>query len=249
MIEMKNVSLTLSGKTILSNFNLFIKEGSTHIILGPSGAGKSTVLKVILGLIDIDEGNVFIDGNEITSLQDDELLSIRRKIGVVFQGNALFDSLTVAENTSYFLNDFTSVAKEQIDKKINEVLSFVNLDGTENLYPDQLSGGMKKRLAIARALATDPKIILFDEPTTGLDPINSKAVLDLILRLKNIGTTSLIVTHILNDAILIGDVLTVINEGMIIKSGSINEILHSENQFVHNFFYEINNNQQLVIHN
>lgn len=239
MIEMKNVSLQLAGKTILDDISLFIESGSTHIILGPSGAGKSSILKVILGLFPIDDGEVIIDGKDISSINQDEILNVRRKMGVVFQGNALFDSLTVAENTAYFLSDFTNDTKERINKKVKEILSFVNLPGTEDLYPDQLSGGMKKRLAIARALATDPKIILFDEPTTGIDPINSKVILDLIKRLKSIGTTSVIVTHILNDAIMIGDVLTVINDGRIVVSGSVREILHSNNQFVKDFFYEV----------
>lgn len=241
MIEMKNISLTLTGKTILDDVSIYVEKGTTYIILGPSGAGKSTILKVILGLLQTDIGNVVIEGKKITSLNEKEALKVRRKMGVVFQGNALFDSLTVAENTAYFLSDFTNLPQQQIDKKVKEVLSFVNLEGTDNLYPDQLSGGMKKRLAIARALATDPKIILFDEPTTGLDPINSKTILELIRRLKSIGTTSVIVTHILNDAIIIGDVLTVINEGKIVASGSVKEILQSNNQFVKDFFYEVYN--------
>ena len=236
---MKNISLQLTGKTILDNVSLLIESGSTHVILGPSGAGKSTILKVILGLLKVDKGKVIIDGEDISSINGNEVLGIRKKMGVVFQGNALFDSLNVAENTAYFLSDFSNDTEEQINKKVKKTLSFVNLDGTENLYPDQLSGGMKKRLAIARALAIDPQIILFDEPTTGLDPINSKAILDLIKRLKNMGTTSVIVTHILNDAIMIGDVLTVINDGRIVASGSTKEILQSNNQFVKDFFYEV----------
>ena len=236
---MKNISLQLTGKRILDNVSLLIESGSTHVILGPSGAGKSTILKVILGLLTVDKGKVIIDGEDISSINGNEVLGIRKKMGVVFQGNALFDSLNVAENTAYFLSDFSNDTEEQINKKVKKTLSFVNLDGTENLYPDQLSGGMKKRLAIARALAIDPQIILFDEPTTGLDPINSKAILDLIKRLKNMGTTSVIVTHILNDAIMIGDVLTVINDGRIVASGSTKEILQSNNQFVKDFFYEV----------
>jgi len=246
MIEMTNISLQFTGKTLLDNVSLKIEKGTTHVILGPSGAGKSTILKVILGLFQIDDGNIVIDGKDIASLTETEVLKIRRKMGVVFQGNALFDSLTVAENTAYFLSDFTNDSKQQIDNKVKEVLSFVNLEGTENLYPDQLSGGMKKRLAIARALATDPKIILFDEPTTGLDPINSKTILELIKRLKTKGTTSVIVTHILNDAIMIGDVLTVINDGRIVTSGSIKEILQSHNQFIKDFFYEVYNDLSLI---
>lgn len=246
MIEMKNISLNLTGKAILDNVSLSIKKGNTHVILGPSGAGKSTILKTILGLVRVDKGEVIIEGKNLNLLSEQEVLDIRRKMGVVFQGNALFDSLTVAENTAYFLSDFSTNSKEEINKKVKEILSFVNLPGTENLYPDQLSGGMKKRLAIARALATDPTIILFDEPTTGLDPINSKAILDLIKRLKSTGTTSVIVTHILNDAIMIGDVLTVINEGKVIASGSVREILQSDNQFIKDFFYEVYNDMSSI---
>ncbi|MCZ7610180.1 MAG: ATP-binding cassette domain-containing protein [Ignavibacterium sp.] len=239
MIKLQNISLRFDERLILEDVSLNVEKNSVHVILGPSGAGKSTILKVILGLLQIDQGKVIIDGKDITTLNEQQILAIRRKIGFVFQGNALFDSLTTAENTAYFLSYFTDKSEEQIKRKVKEILSFVNLNGSENMYPDELSGGMKKRLAIARALATDPKIILFDEPTTGLDPINSKAILDLIKKLKRAGTTSVIVTHILNDAIMIGDVLSVISEGKVVLSGSVKEILQSNNQFIKDFFYEI----------
>jgi phospholipid/cholesterol/gamma-HCH transport system ATP-binding protein len=239
MIKLQNISLRFDERLILEDVSLNVEKNSVHVILGPSGAGKSTILKVILGLLQTDQGNVIIDGKNITTLNEQQILAIRRKIGFVFQGNALFDSLTTAENTAYFLSYFTDKSEEQIKRKVKEILSFVNLNGSENMYPDELSGGMKKRLAIARALATDPKIILFDEPTTGLDPINSKAILDLIKKLKRAGTTSVIVTHILNDAIMIGDVLSVISEGKVVLSGSVKEILQSNNQFIKDFFYEI----------
>ncbi|HOJ06409.1 MAG: ATP-binding cassette domain-containing protein [Ignavibacteriota bacterium] len=239
MIKLQNISLRFDERLILEDVSLNVEKNSVHVILGPSGAGKSTILKVILGLTQTDQGKVIIDGKDITTLSEQQILAIRRKIGFVFQGNALFDSLTTAENTAYFLSYFTDKSEEQIKRKVKEILSFVNLNGSENMYPDELSGGMKKRLAIARALATDPKIILFDEPTTGLDPINSKAILDLIKKLKRAGTTSVIVTHILNDAIMIGDVLSVISEGKVVLSGSVKEILQSNNQFIKDFFYEI----------
>ncbi|MFZ2863542.1 MAG: ATP-binding cassette domain-containing protein [Ignavibacteriaceae bacterium] len=229
MIKLQNISLRFDERLILEDVSLNVEKNSVHVILGPSGAGKSTILKVILGLLQTDQGKVIIDGKDITTLNEQQILAIRRKIGFVFQGNALFDSLTTAENTAYFLSYFTDKSEEQIKRKVKEILSFVNLNGSENMYPDELSGGMKKRLAIARALATDPKIILFDEPTTGLDPINSKAILDLIKKLKRAGTTSVIVTHILNDAIMIGDVLSVISEGKVVLSGSVKEILQSNN--------------------
>lgn len=246
MIELQNISLSLNGKLILDDVTLAIPQGTTHVILGPSGAGKSTILKVILGLLPIESGRVVIDGREISSLPGKEAIEARRQMGMVFQGNALFDSLNVAENTSYFLKDSSSFSAREIGDRVKRVLSFVNLDGIEEMFPDQLSGGMKKRLAIARALATRPKIILFDEPTTGLDPINSKAVLNLIQRLKEIGTTTAVVTHIINDAITLGDTLSVISEGKIIESGTIKKILQSNDSFVREFFYEVYQDSSLL---
>ncbi|MGE5430717.1 MAG: ABC transporter ATP-binding protein [Syntrophomonadaceae bacterium] len=246
MIELKNISNSLNGRLILDNVSLKVERGETHVILGPSGAGKSTILKVILGLVPIDSGKVVIDDREISSLPGKEAIESRRHMGVVFQGNALFDSLTVAENTSYFLTDSGVFSQQEIDEKVKRVLSFVNLDGTEELYPDQLSGGMKKRLAVARALVSRPKIILYDEPTTGLDPINSKAVLSLVQKLKGTGTTSVVVTHIINDAIMLGDKLSIIENGKIVESGTIKKILQSENQFVKDFFYEVYQDSSLL---
>ena len=246
MIKLENISLSLDGHKILKNVSLNIQRGTTSVILGPSGAGKSTILKAILGLIEISGGEVFIDGFNISDLNENDLLKVRRKIGIVFQGNALFDSLNVEDNVAYFLSYNSTLSEEKIYKKVKETLSFVNLDGTQKLFPDQLSGGMKKRLAVARALATDPDIILFDEPTTGLDPINSKSILDLINRLKASGTTSVVVTHILNDAISIGDILTIINNGKVVASGNVKQILQSQNVFVKDFFYEIYQNTTFI---
>lgn len=246
MIELKNIFLSMNGKSILEDVSLNIERGETHVILGPSGAGKSTILKVILGLVPIDIGKVVIDGREISSLPEKEAIEARRQMGVVFQGNALFDSLTVAENTAYFLSDSAVFSKQEIDEMVRKVLSFVNLDGTEDMYPDQLSGGMKKRLAVARALVSRPKIILYDEPTTGLDPINSKTVLSLVQRLRGTGTTSVVVTHIINDAIMLGDKLTIIENGRIIESGTVKKILQSENKFVKDFFYEVFQDSSLL---
>jgi phospholipid/cholesterol/gamma-HCH transport system ATP-binding protein len=249
MIELKNISLTLTGRLILNDISLYIETGTTSIILGPSGAGKSTILKIILGLLKPDKGSVVIDGKNIVDENGNDALDVRRKIGMVFQANALFDSLTVEQNAAYFLKESGNKTPKEIRKTVEEVLSFVNLSGTEKLYPDQLSGGMKKRLAIARALVVDPKIILFDEPTTGLDPINTKAVLNLIESLKSRGTTSVIVTHILNDAIAVGDVLTVINDGKVTASGNLKEILKSKDQFIKDFFYEVFNDASFFVNN
>lgn len=239
MIALKNISLTLNSKTILKNVNCEIKQGLTTVILGPSGAGKSSLLRIILGLWLPDKGSVFVDGKDITTMDDSEVLEVRKNIGIVFQSNALFDSLSVAENIVYFLPGRSEKSEKELVLKAKELLTYVNMPGTENLYPGELSGGMKKRVAIARALALRPKVILFDEPTTGLDPINSGAVLDLIDKLKQNGTTSVVVTHILNDAIQIGDRFTVINNGSIMESGSIGKIMESTNTFVREFFSQI----------
>jgi len=239
MIRLKNVSLAFGDKVILDNASLSIKEGEIAIILGPSGAGKSSILKIMLGLWTPDSGQVFINNNDISKLSEQEMLPLRRKMGIVFQSNALFDSLTVEENVAYFLREHGGMKKSMIDEKVLEILSFVNLNGTEKICIDQLSGGMKKRVAIARALSFDPEIIFYDEPTTGLDPINSKSILDLIKRVSTRGATSVVVTHILNDAISIGDTLSVINLGAVVETGTVQDMLQSENKFVKDFFYEV----------
>lgn len=236
MIELKNISITLNDNVILDNVSMNIEKGLNTVILGPSGAGKSSILKIILGLWIPDNGDVFFEGKNVFKMTKDEIQQLRKNIGMVFQGNALFDSLTVAENILYFLPDKKKLSDIILKQKIEELLSFVNLSGTENLYPDALSGGMKKRVAIARALAFNPKVILFDEPTTGLDPINTTSVLDLIDKLKQNGTTSVLVTHILDDAIEVGDNFVVINDGAIVESGTLDKLLHSQKTFVQDFF-------------
>ncbi len=246
MIELKNVTFELENKVVLEDVSLNINQGDIAVILGPSGAGKSSILKMILGLWQPDKGNVIVDGIDITHLSEVEMLPVRRKIGIVFQHNALFDSLSVAENVSYFLNENKQLKPKEIKERVSTTLSYVNLAGTENLFPDQLSGGMKKRVAIARALASKPDIILYDEPTTGLDPINSKSILNLIKQVKNDGATSIVVTHILNDAISIGDMLTLINDGKVVETGSVNSMLNSENKIVQDFFYEVYQEAELL---
>ncbi len=239
MIEISKVNLEFGEKVILKDISLSINKGEIAIILGPSGAGKSSILKIILGLWQPDSGKVYVDGTNITGMSEAEILPIRSKMGIVFQANALFDSLNVEDNVSYFLKEHSKLSPDKIKEKVAEILSFVNLKGTEKICIDQLSGGMKKRVAIARALSFDPEIILYDEPTTGLDPINSKSILDLIKRVSNRGATSIVVTHILNDAISIGDTLSVINEGKVVQTGTVHDMLNSEDQFIKDFFYEV----------
>lgn len=246
MIRLENVSLNLDGKQILDNVSLQINKGDIGVVLGPSGAGKSSILKMILGLWKPDSGCVRIDGVDICKLKEKDILKIRRKMAIVFQGNALFDSLNVLENVGYFLYEQNELSKKEIEEKVSEVLKFVNMPGIEKLYPEQLSGGMKKRVAIARALVFDPEIILYDEPSAGLDPINAKSILDLIKQLKNKCATSVVVTHIMNDAISIGDQLTLVNDGVIVENGTVHDILSSNKKFVKDFFYEVFQDAELL---
>jgi phospholipid/cholesterol/gamma-HCH transport system ATP-binding protein len=238
-IELRHISLSFNDSMILNDISLSVERGTTAVILGPSGAGKSSVLKIILGLWRPTQGNIFINGTDTTHLNENELLPFRRQMAMVFQSNALFDSMTVAENIAFFLREHRQLNHKEIPERIQESLSFVNLEGTELLYPEQLSGGMKKRVAIARAIAFHPDIILYDEPTTGLDPINANTVVDLICRLQERGTTSVIVTHHLRNAFSVGNSFSIINDGAIAASGSADKILHSRDPFVVEFLDDI----------
>lgn len=236
MIKISDIVITKGERLILNSVSLNINRCETHVIVGPSGAGKSSIIKVISGLWKPDRGSVIIDGVEISRLSENEIIPIRRKIGIVFQGNALFDSLTVEENVAFFLREHRQLSENEISERVCDAIETVNLNGTENMQMDELSGGMKKRVAIARALAFQPDIILYDEPTNGLDPINAKAVLNLITKVKNTCSTSVVVTHILNDALMIADKISVINDGELIETGDLVQILNSPNKFVQDFF-------------
>jgi phospholipid/cholesterol/gamma-HCH transport system ATP-binding protein len=236
MIKISDIVVSRGEKLVLNSVSLKINRCETYVIVGPSGAGKSSIIKVISGLWKPDSGSVAIDGVEISSLSENEIIPIRRKIGIVFQGNALFDSLTVEENVAFFLREHRKLTEKEINKRTSDAISTVNMNGTEKLYVDELSGGMKKRVAIARALAFQPDIILYDEPTNGLDPINAKAVLDLITKVKTTCSTSVVVTHILNDALMIADKITVIDQGEVVDSGDLKHILNSQKKFVQEFF-------------
>ncbi|MFA5403768.1 MAG: ATP-binding cassette domain-containing protein [Ignavibacteria bacterium] len=241
IIRFENVSIGFNGREILKDISFSVKKGDTLVILGPSGAGKSSILKVMLGLWKPDKGKIYIYGKDIVKLNESELLPLRRKMGIVFQGNALFDSLTVEENIGYFLKERNSSTEKQILERVKECLSFVNLDNVESLYPSELSGGMKKRVAIARAVAFKPEIIFYDEPTTGIDPINSRAIIELMQKIKNDGATSIVVTHYVHDAVQVGNNFAVIDSGVIIHKGILEEILKSDNKFIMDFFAELNN--------
>jgi phospholipid/cholesterol/gamma-HCH transport system ATP-binding protein len=228
LINLENVSFAFNGSVVLDDVSLSIDKGETTVILGPSGAGKSTIIKIILGLLKPSKGKVIVDKNNICEMDDDDLFPVRKKMGVVFQGNALFDSLNVEDNVAYFLNEHHALSPAETKERVSECLSFVNLEGTEKKFPEELSGGMKKRVAIARAISFHPEIILYDEPTTGLDPVNSKIIIDMIRKIQDRGATSVVVTHIIKDAIAVGDRFAVIEDGKVKESGSIDSLLEDE---------------------
>jgi len=247
MIKLENITVEFEGRKILDDVTFSVKDGETKVMLGPSGAGKSSLLKVVLGLWKPDRGRVFVDGTEITQLSERDQMPVRRRMSMVFQGNALFDSLTVAENVAFFLEEHSDMSQNQINERVMECLEFVNMPDAAELLPEEISGGMKKRVAIARAIAFHPEIILYDEPTTGLDPINAKTVTELILKLKKERrVTSIVVTHILRDAFAVGDSLAVVSDGKIVFDGTAPQVLTSEDPFVQDFLSEIRQEASLL---
>jgi len=249
VIKLEHISVEFEGRKILDDVTFRVKDGETKVMLGPSGAGKSSLLKVILGLWRPDAGSVMIDGTEITHLSERDQLPIRRRMSMVFQGNALFDSLTVAENVGFFLREHSDMTSLEIKNRVQDCLDFVNLSDSGKLLPEEISGGMKKRVAIARAIAFHPEIILYDEPTTGLDPLNAKTITELIMRLKRERqVTSIIVTHILRDAFAVGDTLAVVNDGRIVFDGAPGDLLAFGDPFVQDFLSEIRAEASLLAH-
>jgi len=196
MIEFKNVTKSFNDDVVLRNISFSLRRGETKIILGASGSGKSTILKLILGLIRPDSGQILVEGQDITKMSERELVQVRRKIGMVFQEGALFDSLTLRENVGYRLYEESSMPEEEIEIIVRRVLGFVGLEDAIDKMPSELSGGMKRRAGLARALVGSPKIILYDEPTAGLDPITARSIVDLMIKLRDFeGVTSIFVTH------------------------------------------------------
>lgn len=196
VIRFRNVTKKYEDHTVLQNFDLEVRRGETLVLLGGSGSGKSTILKMVVGLVRPDSGSVFVDGEEITRLREEDLMPIRRKIGIVFQEGALFDSLTVRENVAYRILESNGHSMEQVDDLVIRLLGFVGMQDAIDKMPSELSGGMKRRVAIARALMGSPRIMLYDEPTAGLDPITSRITCELIMRLRDLEeVTGILVTN------------------------------------------------------
>jgi phospholipid/cholesterol/gamma-HCH transport system ATP-binding protein len=219
-IRMENLSYSVGGRRILEGFDFCLERGVNRTILGVSGSGKTTVLKLLLGLLQPEAGRVCIGDMCITGRPESEFMEIRKRIAIVFQGGALFDSLTVGENVGYRLFEEGRLTQAEIEQIVREKLSFVGVEAALDLYPAELSGGMKKRVAIARALAADPDYIFFDEPTTGLDPIGVYNICNLIQRLQAEGTTTLMVTHDLATAFGTSQRFTFLHESRMIFEGT-----------------------------
>jgi len=199
-VEMKDVVKYYGDTLVLNGVSFRVRRGETKIIIGASGSGKSTILKLIMGLDKPDEGTIFVEGQDITKMTEDELISVRQKIGMVFQESALFDSLTVQENVAYRLYEL-GVDEDEIERRVRQSLGFVGLEDAIDKTPSELSGGMKRRVALARALISEPEIMLYDEPTAGLDPVTSKKINELIIALRDVkGVTGVFVTHRMRDA-------------------------------------------------
>ena len=223
-IVIEHLKIAFGPKEILKDITFTVKRGEVLVLMGLSGTGKSTTLRAIAGLLRPTSGRVLVNGQSIPDLSPSELVTLRRRIGFCFQHGALFDSLTVGENVAFGLREHTKLPEEEIQRIVAEKLAIVDLEGMEHMYPSQLSGGMQKRASFARTIATDPDIVLYDEPTTGLDPIISRVINELILDLqRRLKATSLVITHDLKGAYLIADKILMLHQGLPVFLGTPQE--------------------------
>jgi phospholipid/cholesterol/gamma-HCH transport system ATP-binding protein len=235
-ITLTDVWKSFGPNKVLKGVNLEVKKGEIMVIIGRSGCGKSVLLKHIIGLMKPDKGKIEVFNNDITRMSEDRLRGIREKFGMLFQGAALFDSLNVAENVGFFLFEHTRMKKNEIMKIVASKLELVGLSGVEGLMPSELSGGMRKRVGLARAIAADPEVILYDEPTTGVDPILAANINRLIRKLQDkLSLTSVVVTHDMASAYYIADRIAMLYDGKIIEVGTPDEIKHTSNPIVRQF--------------
>jgi len=235
-IQIQGVSKSFGEHRVLNELNLNIDSGATCVIIGRSGCGKSVLLKHIVGILKPDKGKVLVDNKEVARLTEEELNTIRMKIGMVFQGGALFDSMTVGENVGFGLIEHLKIPHRELLERIEESLCLVELCGIGNLMPSELSGGMKKRVSLARALCIKPEVILYDEPTTGVDPITAASINELIKSLHDkLKVTSIVVTHDMVSAYKVADRIAMMYLGKIIAEGTPTEIQASTHPVVHQF--------------
>lgn len=236
MIEARSLSKTFKSQKVLDQLDFVIPEGKITVVMGPTGTGKSVLLKLILGLMKPNSGQILVEGKDIVAMNDEELSEIRKKFGVCFQDSALFDSMTVGENVGFPFTMHTDLTKEQIAKEVASLLREVGLTGIESKMPAQLSGGMRKRVGLARALALNPKVLLFDEPTTGLDPVMTSAINSLIKAVQGkSGATSLVISHDIHGAFELADHLAILYEGKIAFHGSPDDFNKTKDPLVRQF--------------
>jgi phospholipid/cholesterol/gamma-HCH transport system ATP-binding protein len=254
VVVFEHVSIGFEGKPVLQDISFSVRHGETRILLGPAGVGKSVLLKLADGLLCPDEGRIFVFGEEISAMREKDLYPLRARIGIVFQESALFDSLTVRDNVAYRLME-ERVPQNEIEQRVTEALRFVELEHTLDKFPSELSGGMRRRVAIARAIVSRPDLLLYDSPTGGLDPITSTTIVELIVKQRDVyHTTSLMVTHRLQDAFLLAShrfdreanrmeplpeghsdpqtSFMVLNEGRLVFDGSTHDLVHSDDPFL-----------------
>ena len=237
VIDLRDIHKAFSGVEVLRGVSLSVKEGTSAVVLGGSGTGKSVLIKHIVRLLEPDRGEIWVNGRLVNELSGDELDVLRLSIGYLFQGGALFDSMTVYDQLEFYLTRHTDLDEDERDERIEETLSWVNLRETAPKYPAELSGGQRKRIGLARAIILQPKILLYDEPTTGLDPVSVRTVSDLIVRLRDErGISSIAITHDLLCAEIIADRVHFLSKGKIVEEGTMDEVRASNRAEVAEFF-------------
>ncbi|MBN1870149.1 MAG: ABC transporter ATP-binding protein [Candidatus Omnitrophica bacterium] len=252
MIEIKDLCKAFGDNIVLKDLTLTVNGGETKVVIGRSGVGKSVFLKNIIGIMKPDSGSIKINGQEVTDLSEREYNKFRMEMGMVFQGGALFDSLNVAENVSFVLDEFMKLDKKTIRERVEEALGLVGLQGIEKMMPSELSGGMKKRVSLARVLCMKPNTIFYDEPTTGVDPITADAINNLIIDLSHkLKVTSIVVTHDMNSAYKVADSIAMFYHGRVIAEGRPDEIRNTRHPVVKQFIHgeahgPITDNENLI---
>ena len=259
VIVFDNVSIAFEEHVVLDGISFTLPYGETKAIFGVAGSGKSTLLKMALGLVKPDSGHIYTLGEDVTAMTEDQLFELRRNVGIVFQESALFDSLTVRENVAFRLMEEAKTPAEEIERRVREALRFVELENTVDLFPAELSGGMRRRVAIARAIITQPETLLYDSPTGGLDPVTSTTIVELIVKQRDVSkTSSLLVTHRLQDAFIMANhyfdakanqmklvpaggrieapmAFLMLREGKVIFDGNIEELAHTKNEYIREY--------------
>ncbi len=238
LIHFQNVQKAFGPKTVYTGLDFKIHRGETVTILGASGSGKSVMLKMLIGLLEVDEGAIVFDGQDVTKMDQHDFQNVRRRIAYLFQGAALFDSLDVGENVAYGLREqnWNTMSNEEIDRRVAQSLAMVGLPGIETMRPADLSGGMKKRVGLAPTLALQPDVILNDEPTTGLDPINTARINNLIIAIKRaLGLTSVVVTHDMGTAFSVSDRIVMLGKGRVLMEGTPDDFRRTRNPYVRDF--------------